>query len=133
MNPVTARIGAILYILWGLLHIKAASSIYALALTTELAVQGRLFQSAWNLLYLAVMVIVVAIVFNWRQQRIGYWLTLFTVSISDVGFVLFILLPGYLPWWPGGIGPLLWIIAAAVSTVALRPAPGNLDSAPCSR
>ncbi|MGH1431997.1 MAG: hypothetical protein ACRBB4_12875 [Neptuniibacter sp.] len=120
MKLVTARVGAILYIIWGLLHIMAASAIYELALTTESDIQGRLFQSAWNLMYLAIMVIVVAIIFNWRQKRVGYWLTLFTVSISDIGFILFILVPGYLSWWPGVIGPLLWIAAALISTVSLN-------------
>ena len=32
-------------------------------------------------------------------------------------FVLFVLLPGLVPWWPGSAGPLLWALAFAFTTV----------------
>jgi hypothetical protein len=39
------------------------------------------------------------------------------VGIADIPFILFVLIPGYAPWWPGLLGPVLWI--AAFSTTAL--------------
>ncbi len=81
-------------------------------------VQGRLFQSAWNLLFFAAFAIVIAVFFNWRNTRGGYWLNLVVVSVTDIGFIAFVLVPGYLPVWPGMLGPLFWVAAAAVTTFA---------------
>jgi len=36
---------------------------------------------------------------------------------DDIPFVLFLLLPGLVPWWPGLAGPLLWTVAFAFTTV----------------
>ncbi len=80
-------------------------------------VQGRLFQSAWNLLFFAVVAIVVAALFNWRNSRIGYWINLITVSVTDIGFILLILVPGYLSLWPGVLGPVFWVLGAIFATI----------------
>lgn len=112
------RIGAVIYVLWGVLHINAALKVYQLGETLELGmVQGRLFQSAWNLLFFAVVAMVVAALFNWRNSRWGYWINLVTVSATDVGFILFILIPGYLSPWPGALGPLFWVLGVIFATM----------------
>ena len=112
-----AKLGAASYILWGLLHLQAARLVYLLGETLETGlIQGRLFQHAWNLLFLAIFGIVVAVILNWRNSRLGYWLNLIVVSVTDIGFIIFVLVPGYIPLVPGGLGPLIWIIALAFST-----------------
>jgi hypothetical protein len=40
------------------------------------------------------------------------------VGIADIPFILFVLIPGYAPWWPGLLGPVLWIAALSVAGVA---------------
>ncbi len=52
-------------------------------------VQGRIYQSVWNLAAVAVAVIVVAVVYNWFNHPVGYWLNLALNSVTDVGFILF--------------------------------------------
>ena len=124
MSRTFARLGAITYVLWGLLHIIAAQKVYQLGQSLEPGmVQGRVFQDAWNLLFFALFGIAVAVFLNWKNSRLGYWLNLVVVSAGDIGYVLFLLLPGYIPWVPGGLGPLLWVLAALLSTVAVLTGP----------
>ena len=112
------RIGAVMYVVWGVLHVNAALKVYQLGETLDPAiVQGRLFQSAWNLLFFAVVAIVVGALFNWRNSRLGYWINLITVSATDIGFILFILVPGYLSLWPGVLGPVFWVLGAIFATI----------------
>ena len=122
-SNVFAKIGAVVYVLWGLLHIQAARLVYMLGQTLEPGmVQGRVYQDAWNLLFFALFGIVVAVSLNWKNSRLGYWLNLVVVSAGDIGFIIFLLVPGYIPWVPGGLGPLLWIVALAFSTAGIMSA-----------
>lgn len=115
-----ARIGAILYVFWGILHIVAAYKVLVLGQSLEQGmVQGRLYQDAWNLLFFALFGIAVAVFYNWRNSKIGYWLNLVVVSAGDIGFIITILIPGYLPLFPGSLGPILWLLALAFSTLAI--------------
>ena len=117
---IFARIGAVLYILWGVLPIVAASKVFTLGQTLEQGmVQGRLYQDAWNLLFFALFGIVVAVLYNWKNNKIGYWLNLVVVGVGDIGFIITILLPGYLPLFPGSLGPILWLLALTFSTIAI--------------
>lgn len=117
---IYARIGAVAYVLWGLLHIEAARKVYLLGRSLEPGmVQGRVYQDAWNLLFFALFGIIVAVVFNWKNSRLGYRLNLVVVTAADIGFIVAILMPGYLPLVPGGLGPLLWIVALVFSTIGI--------------
>jgi hypothetical protein len=109
-----------MYVLWGLLHLQAARLVYMLGQSLESGmIQGRIFQGAWNLLFFALFGIVVAVVFNWKNSRLGYWLNLVVISAADIGFIVTVLMPGYVPWIPGGLGPLLWIVALFFSSVGI--------------
>jgi hypothetical protein len=122
-SNVWAKAGAVVYVLWGVLHLKAAQMAYAMAQTVEAgAVQGRLEQNAWNLLFFAVAGIVIAVWMNWKNSKLGYWLNAVMVSAGDIGFILFVLLPGYAPMMPGALGPILWIVALGLTTVGFLKA-----------
>ena len=124
---IFAKLGAVTYVLWGLLHIQAARLVYMLGNSLEPGmVQGRVFQDGFNLLFFALFGIVVAVMFNWKNSRLGYWLNLVDVSAADIGFIVYVLMPGYVPLVPGGLGPLLWILAVIFSTLGIRRA--NPDS-----
>ena len=115
-----AKIGAVAYVVWGLLHLVAARMVFALGQTLEPGmVQGRVFQDAWNLFVFAMFGIAVAILWNWKNDRMGYWLNLAVVSAADIGFIVFLLMPGLVPWVPGGLGPAVWIVAAVFSTLGI--------------
>ena len=112
--------GAVLYILWGLLHLFAAFQVFKLGSRLEPGlVQGRIYQNALNLACCAIIVIVIAVVYNWENSPLGYWLNLVLASITDIGFIIYILMPGYLPLRPGILGPVLWIIATVFSTLGI--------------
>jgi hypothetical protein len=58
---------------------------------------------------------------NWRNDRLGFWVNGVMVGIADIPFILFVLIPGYAPWWPGLLGPILWIAAFSVTGFARAP------------
>jgi hypothetical protein len=112
-----------MYVLWGLFHILAARNQFVRGQSLELGVvQGLIYQHAWNLLFFAVFSIIVGLWLNWKNDRLGYWLNLVVVSAADVGFVVFVLIPGHVPMVPGGVGPLLWILAVGFSTLGILSA-----------
>ena len=120
MGSLFAKLGAITYLLWGILHIEAARKVYALGQTLDAGmVQGRIYQGAWTLLFFALFGIVVGLLLNWRNSRLGYWLNLSVVSATDIGFIVFVLVPGYLPFMPGALGPILWLLAVVFSTIGI--------------
>ncbi len=123
MANIFAKLGAITYVLWGILHIEAARKIYALGQTLDPGmVQGRIYQDAWNLLFFALFGIAVGVSLNWKNSRLGYWLNLIVVSAGDIGYIGFVLIPGYVPFMPGALGPILWILAVIFSTIGLMSA-----------
>ena len=123
---VFARLGAVAYVVWGLLHIQAARLVYALGETLEPGiVQARIYQGAWNLLFFALFGIIVAVFLNWKNSRIGYWLNLVVVSAADLGFIITVLIPGYVPLLPGGLGPFLWVVGLVFSTLGVLNANRN--------
>ena len=114
---LAARIGAALYVLWGLFHLFAAASVYRLSESASGMVQGRLQQDAFYLLFFAISGVVIAVTLNWRNDRLGYWMNGILIAVADIPFVLFVLVPGLMPWWPGLLGPLLWIAALLLTSV----------------
>ena len=126
MDKITAKLGTALYVCWGLLHFTAAYSVYRLAQNSPPTMaQGRLMQTAFYLAAFATTAIVLAITLNWRNDRLGFWINGVMVGIADVPFILFVLIPGYAPWWPGLLGPVLWVagffFTALAYMRAMRP------------
>jgi len=117
---IFAKVGAVAYVMWGILHIQAARLVFLLGDSLEPGmVQGRIYQDAFNLLFFAIFGIAVAVWLNWRNSRLGYWLNLVVISAADIGFIIYVLLPGYVPLVPGGLGPLLWVVAIIFSTLGI--------------
>src|SRR5277367_7205039 len=134
MEKVVTKIGAVFYVLWGLLHFTAASGVYKLAQNSPATMaQGRLMQTAFYLAAFATAAIIFAITLNWRNDRFGFWANAVMVGIADIPFILFVLITGYAPWWPGLLGPILWIaaffftaLARMGSTPQLAVGPGSV-------
>ena len=116
-----AKLGAGSYVIWGLLHIVAAIDEFTVGSGLEPGlVKGKINQGAWDLLFFALFAIVVAIRYNWKNSRLGYWLNLVVVSAADIGFILFVLFPGHVPLFPGILGPIFWVSAVIFSTMGIR-------------
>lgn len=116
---IYARIGAIAYALWSVLHIVLGFTRLAdRAADGSLAeATGRLAQGHWTLFYLGVFGLILSW-FNWKNSTVAYWVAAFIISAEDIGFLLF-------PVWQGGtgfpaaaIGPGLWIIGLVCTTIA---------------
>jgi hypothetical protein len=119
MNRIAAKIGAALYICWGLLHFTAAFSVYKLAQNSAgTMIEGRLLQTAFYLAGFAAAAIAFAVTLNWRNSRLGFWANGVIVGIADIPFIAFVLMPGYMPWWPGLIGPIFWGSAFSLTALA---------------
>lgn len=113
----TARGGALLYIGWGIFHLAAANSVHVLANQSHGMARGRLLQDAFYLLFFAVAGILIAATLNWRNEPRGYWMNGSLLAVADLPFILFVLVPGLLPWWPGLVGPLLWLGAFILTSM----------------
>ena len=115
------KLGAVAYVLWGLLHLAAAAEGFRMAAAVEDAlIQGRLFQNSWNLVIFSLTDLGVGALMNWRGSRTGYWINLIAVSAADIGFIIFVLAPGLIPLFPGILGPVFWLLGALFSTLGLR-------------
>lgn len=113
-----AKIGALLYFGWGLVHLKAGLDSFGLGASLEVGlVQGKINQGAWDVLLFAVAAMVIAVTLNWKNDAVGYWANLLVVSGADLGFILFVLRPGHIDFIPGIIGPALWLGAALFSSL----------------
>ena len=116
-----ARIGAVFYVLWGILHLLAA--FYILPPATEglepSATLGRVQQNSVLMATISVTTVWIAISKNWRNNRFGFWLNLFQVSATDLAFIIFVLIPGWEPIPLALIGPSLWILATIFSTLGI--------------
>jgi hypothetical protein len=117
-TELPARLGALSYSLWALLHLLAAWGVYQLGhRLAPSMVQARLFQDAFNLACFSLAGLGIALALNWRNDRWGYWLNLAVISVADVGFIIFVLLPGYMRPWPGLLGPIFWLLGLALTTL----------------
>jgi hypothetical protein len=119
--------GAACYTLWGFLHLQAAYAVYQAGAALEPGMaRGRVFQDAWNLLFFGVTAITVALTLNIRNSAWGYWINLSVLALADTGLILFVLVPGYMPLWPGLAGPVLWVLGFIFTTFAyLRRHPSS--------
>lgn len=116
---LSAKIGAIAYALWSLLHIVLGVTRLneRIADGTLAEATGRLAQGHWTLIYLGVFGLILSW-FNWQNNKTAYWVAAFIISAEDIGFLLF-------PVWQGGtgfpastIGPALWLIGLAFTSFA---------------
>jgi hypothetical protein len=118
MTKATALLGTVFYLVWGALHIQAGIGVVHLGenLHEHAMVQGRIYQDAWTLLFAAAVVMAAALLSVWRAWKTCFWLNLGLASVTDIGFILFILVPGYAPPWLGIEGPLAWSLAVVFSS-----------------
>lgn len=139
---VWARIGGFFYVLWGLMHVMFGVQILQQNITqsthavvesmyqtvgpvgtpNELGpvISALMNQHGWNLLWFGLFAAFVGAFYNWRNSLAGYWSNLAVVSLADIGFIVAVLVPGYVSWTIGISGPLLWILAALFSTLGIR-------------
>lgn len=136
-----ARSGAACYALWGLVHVAGAGmqlatlnsggggALGAMVSTARpydpqvspipLAAGALMGMGSFNLLWIGLLVAWIAVRMNWRNSPTGYWLNLGIVGATDLGLLLFLLLPGTMAWSDGSIGIVLFLAAAVLSTIGI--------------
>ncbi|MEM8917484.1 MAG: hypothetical protein AAGE37_01385 [Pseudomonadota bacterium] len=124
-----ARIGALLFFLWGLLHLGAALSVFSLGSEQSGIVQGRLYQDASFLFFFAILAMITAY-WNAKASKSALWINAIGTSAGDLPFLFFLVLPGLVPPPANFLGPLLWVSAIALSVTAylLKPKSAALET-----
>lgn len=139
-TPVTARAAAVLYALWGIVHVagglyqvitlRAGGATALAALLTGStagvpvppvpgAAEAFMGMAAANIALIGAAVTAVALL-NWRNTAAGYWTNLVLAGGTDLTLVAFLLAPGVMAWSDGLLGLGLFIPAAVLATLARR-------------
>lgn len=135
------RIGAVFYVLWGILHIVGGIALLGElrsgGLAAELAaianaipaeqfqglpggaIAGILGYYAWLIMTIGFVATLIAVLLNWKNDRTGYLLNLALLLPVEIGIYVFLLKPGYMLWNAGGIGMALFVLGAAFSTIGI--------------
>jgi len=128
-----AKIGATCFVLWGLLHIVGGAAIllaldngpeqgFALYNNYEgsyTALAGAILgYFAYLLVCIAVAVTLVGGWLNWQNSWSGLVANLILVGLTDVGLLLFLVIPGFVSWGEATVGLTLFAIAALSSGIA---------------
>lgn len=137
------KIGAVSYMLWGLLHILGGLMLY-LTLKNEgitsllymlgtavpknlvpeiqsgSTVDGLAAFHAWNITCFGIISLLTAITLNWKNSRVGFWVNLGIVAAADLGLIFTLIVPGYMHLVDGLPGISLFFIALIFSTLGYK-------------
>ena len=131
------KISAVLWIIWGLVHVLAGAivmsndatgSVQAIAdavppetLVADYApaVGGILNQHGWNLAWIGVTTIICT-AYIWRGSVTAIWVAALTGGFADIGYFLFVDIPGYVNFLPGTLMTLVSSAAVILSFIAWR-------------
>jgi len=131
-HQLALKTATVLWVIWGLVHAFAgiivltsdASGGFAaiadavpsdeLAAEYHPAVGGILNQHGWNLLWFGVATIIGG-VFIWRGSLTAIWVTGMVGGLADLGYLLYVDLPGYVHFFPGTIMTFISATAIALS------------------
>ena len=119
-NTLLLKIAAGLWVVWGLVHAlagaivlssDASGGLQAIADAVEpglleaeyhAAVGGILNQHGWNLGWFGLATIIGA-AFIWRGNLTAIWVTGMVGGLADLGYLLFVDLPGFVNFFPGTV------------------------------
>ena len=94
--------------------------------TTPL-VDAVLTYHSFNLTWLGAFVLAVALLLNWKNDRVGYWINLAVVSSIDLGLLFTTVFPGHMAFSTAIPGVILWIPALVFSSLAVfSPTAGQI-------
>ena len=126
------QIAAVLWVIWGLVHLLAgvivltgdasagfqaiADAVPAERLEADYdpAVGGILNQHGWNLGWFGIATVIGA-AFIWRGNLTAIWVTGMVGGLADIGYLLFVDLPGYVHFFPGTLMTFISGTAVALS------------------
>jgi hypothetical protein len=82
------------------------------------AAAGEVFAfHSFNIVWLGLVSIAVAVFLNWKNSKPGYWINMAIVGFADLGLIFFMVIPGVMSITDAWIGPLLFTLALVFSTI----------------
>ncbi|MEL6955716.1 MAG: hypothetical protein AAFO88_03655 [Pseudomonadota bacterium] len=123
-QKLALKASAVLWVIWGLVHMLAGAIVIPAdatggfqAITDAIdpallendyhpAVGGVLNQHGWNLFW-GGAVTVIGAVFIWRANTTAIWVTGMVGGLLDVGYLVFVDIPGYVNFVPGTLMTLV--------------------------
>ena len=126
------KLASVLWIIWGLVHMLAgfivipsdasagfaaiADAVPAETLQADYheAVGGILNQHGWNLLWGGAATVIGA-VFIWRGNTTAIWVTGMVGGLLDLGYLVFVDVPGYVHFVPGSLMTIVSSTAIVIS------------------
>ncbi|MEM7568334.1 MAG: hypothetical protein AAF337_00930 [Pseudomonadota bacterium] len=112
------KIASVLWVIWGAVHVlagvivlssDASGGFQAIADAVDPAtlqaayapaVGGVLHQHGWNLAWFGLATLIGAI-FIWRKSMTAIWVTAMVGGLADVGYFIFLDIPGHVNFVPG--------------------------------
>lgn len=131
-HALALKISAVLWVVWGVVHMlagimvipaDAAGGFQAIAdavdpalleATYHPAVGAILNQHGWNLLW-GGAVTVIGAAFIWRKNFTAVWVTAMVGGLLDVGYLVFVDIPGFVNFVPGTVMTMVSASAIALS------------------
>lgn len=116
----TLKVSAILWLIWGLVHALAggivissdatggfqaiADAVDSSTLVNDYhaAVGSILNQHGWNLLWGGIVTIIGGVLV-WKGNRTAIWVTAMVGGLLDLGYLIFVDVPGYVNFMPGTV------------------------------
>jgi hypothetical protein len=144
------RIAALVYLLWGLVHVVGGAAMLNACSAgpenflrmlsgdqTAVLADAASTRSVWgflaanevfafhsfNIIWLGLIACVVAIRMNWKNSVAGFWLNLAIVGFADLGLIVFMVVPGVMHLSDALIGPILFVVATVFSMLGRILAP----------
>jgi hypothetical protein len=134
------KIGAVFYILWGLIHVLGGAVMFqrisaegamggatVMAPSVPIAEQpqipmgladGVFLYHAWNILWFGLFAIVVAVLLNWKNSRVGYWVNFAVLGAVEVGLIAAMIWPAHMKAGPDTLsGLVLWALGVLFTTM----------------
>ena len=117
---IYARIGAVLYVVWGLLHL--GSGLLGIWLTGQPGTPDRAGgMAAMPTQASGLSEAGLGLIRQHSHDIATGGAVAMAIALLDLGMIVFVLLPGHVPLLDGLIGPVLWLGGLALTTLA-RPA-----------
>lgn len=119
-QTLALKIAAVLWVIWGLVHLFAGIVVLssdasggfaaiadavdpaALAKDYHPAAAGILHQHGWNLGWIGIVTTIGGVLI-WRQNMTSIWVTGMIGGLTDLGYLLFLDLPGFVNFFPGTV------------------------------
>lgn len=134
---ILPKIIAVLWIIWGVVHMLAGTMVItsgtagsfaaiADAINPDVfvgdyhpAIGGIINQHGWNLLWFGAVTAIGA-VFIWRGSITAIWVAGMVGGFADLGYLIFVDLPGFVNVLPGTVMTIIAGSAIALSLVMMR-------------